>query len=146
MDLRNPEPDARSFPRIPADSKLASEQQGALLHSQDSQRPTGRKLLWVDSAAVIANLEDNVAILPAQPDLHSSCLGVTRHVGQSLLEDTKNRRGPLRIDHDVAVRQIQPASGPGASLELLRSPFDGSHKAQIVQDTRPQLRRDSAHR
>src|SRR5205809_454202 len=146
MDIRYHHFHDRSFSRSAADGKLASEQQGALLHSQDSQRPTGRKLLWVDSAAVIANLEDNIAILPAQPDLHLSCLGVTRDVGQRLLEDTENGSGPLRIDDDVAVRQIQPAAGPGASLELLRSPFDGSHKAQIVQDTRPQFRRDSAHR
>src|SRR5207247_2829388 len=106
MDIRYHHFHDRSFSRSAADGKLASEQQGELLHSQDSQRPTGRKLLWVDSAAVIANLEDNVAILPAQPDLHSSRLGVTPNVGQRLLEDTENRRGPLRIDSNVVVRQI----------------------------------------
>src|SRR5438128_11947311 len=114
MDIRYHHFHDRSFSGSAADGKLASEQQGALLHSQDSQRPTGRKLLWVDSAAVIANLEDNIAILPAQPDIHLSCLRVTRDVGERLLEDTEDRSGDLRIAYDVAVAQNHQASGTAA--------------------------------
>src|SRR5260221_457795 len=145
MGLRNPKPDDRSFSRSPTDDELPAEQQGALPHSKDSERSASRKLLLADTAAVIANLEDNVAILPAQPDIHFSCLRVTSDICQRLLEDTENRCGPLLIDYDVILRQIQPALRTGASLELLCGPFDRGHKAQIVEDPRPQFCRDSAH-
>src|SRR5712664_330179 len=98
MDLRNHHFHNRSFSRRAANGKLTSQQLGALPHSKDSERSTGRKSLFTDSAAVIANFEDNIAILAAQPDIHLSCPGVTRDVGQGRLEDAENRRGPLWID------------------------------------------------
>src|SRR5258708_13732182 len=104
MDIRYHHFHDRSISRSAADGKLASEQLGALPHSQDSQRSTGRKLLWVDSAAVIANLEDNIAILPAQPDLHLSCLAVTRAVRPRVLSATENGSGPLPTPNHVPVR------------------------------------------
>src|ERR1700730_1181325 len=120
---RNHNSHDRAFSRGATNGELTSEQQGPLVHSQNSQGSTGRKLLFTDSAPVIANFEDNNAILPPQPDIHASCLRVTRDVGQCLLEDPKNRRGRLWIGGDIPIRQIQPALGPGASLELLRGPL-----------------------
>jgi len=117
----------RSLSPSARNGELTSEQQGALAHSQDSERSTCRELLFVDSAAVNANFEDDDAILLAQPDVDFRCLGMTRDVGQGLLKNAENRRGAFPIDQDVVVRQIQNVLGSGARAEFLRGPFDGGY-------------------
>jgi len=45
------------------DGQFTSEEQSPLAHSQDPKRRAGGKLLFADSAAVIANFKNQVAIL-----------------------------------------------------------------------------------
>src|SRR5450432_24438 len=67
------------------------------------------------------------------------------HIGQSLLEDSKNRRGLLAIRDNIVLTPVQPALGSGACFKFLGRPFQGGNQSQVVEHARPQFGRQPAH-
>src|ERR1700691_2919983 len=133
-------------PPIAGNDEFSSKQASAFAHSQDAQRGGAGDLVRPNAAAVIANLQGDGAALLGQIDTRTSGARVPRDVRQSLLQDAKERSGPFRINRRIRPGQTDPALDSGALLKLFRGPFHGGPRAEMIQDSRPEVGRDSAHR
>src|SRR5207302_11037589 len=108
--------DLGPFERRRTDFERSAEQRGALAHPKDAQAGTSRLLplgdaSWIESDAVAANPEPDVAIEAAQADLYAGALRAIIRVAQRFLRAPAETRlarrrhavaQPIHLARDVA--------------------------------------------
>src|SRR5689334_20535684 len=70
---------------------------------------------------------------------------MSQHVGQYLLQDTKNRRRLFAIQFDLIAGVGPVTLESGASLKLFYLPFNRGDEPEIIQHSRTQFRSDSSY-
>src|ERR1700680_794101 len=134
----------RSPARSGMDGELASEQQRSLPHAEEPERPARSKRTFIESNAVIMNLQRQTANLTGQSDLDFGGVRVPHDVGQRFLQNAQERGGARGIQVDVGVGQAYAARDPRASLKLRCGPLHRRHETEVIQYARPELCRESA--
>ena len=92
------------------DGELASEQQRSLPHAEEPERPARSKRTFIESNAVIMNLQRQTANLTGQSDLDFGGVRVPHDVGQRFLQHPENRRSrccsAIAVDKQIAIRAL----------------------------------------
>ena len=114
----NSPPSSRARSRIP---RIPSE-------------PGGKRLI-AKPFAVVANFQNQVAVLFGEAHVYFARVRVPGHIGQRLLEDAKQCRGGILIDNDFTRGQVQPALHRGARREFRRRRLEGGDKTQIRRES-----------
>src|SRR3989440_4496984 len=129
------------------DFERSAEQRGALAHPKDAQAGTSRLLplgdaSWIESDAVVANPEPDVAIEAAQVDVDAGGLRVFIRVGQRFLCDPVESRLDRRRQAVAQPIDLERDLGSGG---LLGQRTQRRDQAEIVEHRGPQVLGHAVH-
>src|SRR5574341_391250 len=134
-----------AFTRLPTQVNLPSEDQRALAHPEDTQGFLIGDFAFGDAFAIVEHLESELTALTFQSDFDARGLRVTRHIGESLLQNAKHRRRAVEIERYIIIARTELTFDACACLKLFRLPFDGGLEPQVIEYFWTQFPNNFAH-
>src|SRR5207249_4294708 len=143
---RNAHAHRGSFALTANDVDFAVEHRGPFPHAQQPEGFGARKFPSRYPAAVVLHFEDQLIFLLPQVNIYLGRLRVAHDIGERLLENAEDRRGPYRVQVHMLETRMETAGNSGALFKLLNLPLNRRLQAQIVQDRRTQFGGNLPHR